>query len=522
MEEGSLFHSVRVWLGAGLAIFLVPVFAAAAFGLGLPAVPAAIGGAGLAAVVAGVLSRPLFLATGFAFATRRWLGVVAAIATIGAAGQVIPLTIFMTDSNRLEYSVKPGDHFRARHSCTSSYAEGARFASQGTTNVYDVALYKPRYIGTLQVDPYHYPPPFLLLPQGLRVVAPEFTQFRALWFGLQLALIIGGFVAASIWISGVAGATLLTGGALVLSLPGTLFALQQGNFQISAMPLAVLGFVLLLAGRFAAGAAILAWTAAAKIFPGILVVHLVAARQWRAVAWVAGTGIALLLLTLGVQGTRPAYDFVTHAMPQIADGSAFPQTELPGTAPVNWTVYGMTVRLRHLGLTSMTQGVGLTVASIYGILVIALAAFVGWCRSMRIDSPSRRLAILQTAVALVGLAAFRSPFAGAHYGAFSTLCLFALLAAGTSSYRDARLWLVGMVLYGVSVWIIPSPGTQPGAVWVWVSGALFLGTLSLNLWVAVRAYTSSGALTDDAGEAGEDATYIVPRRGAPAASAAPL
>jgi len=510
---------VRLSLTAGLSLFLAPPLASAGVGLGLPLAAAAITGVAVAIVLAAVLSRRLFLATGFAFATRRWLAVVAAIATLGSAAQAIPLTRFMADSNRVEYSMKPDDIFRTRHNCMSSYVEGARFASEGSVNIYEVARYQPRDLGNLQVDAYHYPPPFLLLPQGLRVVAPEFASFRALWFAIQLLLVVAAFVAAAIWISGVAGATLLVGGALVLALPGTLYALQQGNFQVSATPLAALGFALLLAGRLGSGAAILAWTSVAKIFPGILIVHLVTARRWRAIAWVVGIGIALLAITVAVQGTRPMQDFVTYEMPQIADGRAFPHTELPATSRVNWTIYGLTVRLRLLGADSMTQPVGLTIASVYGILVIALAALAGWRRPLRIDTPSGRLAVLQVAVALVGLASFRSPFAGAHYGAFSTLCLFALLAAGTSSYRDARLWMVGMVVYGLAVWSIPSPDVASTPPWLLGTGALFAVTVALNLWVALRAATRSESLP---GEAGEDATYIVPRRGAPAASAAPM
>lgn len=515
----SGLSSVRVWLAVGLGLFLVPAMAVGAFGLGFPALGAVVVGAMIAAVVAGLVSRRLFLATGFAFATRRWLAVTAAVGTIAAGAQIFPLTVFMTDSNRVEYSTQPSDPFRTRHCCMSSYAEGARFASDGSVNIYELALYQPRKLGTLQVDRYHYPPPFLLLPQSLRFVVPEFGAFRALWFAMQLLIIISGFVAAAIWIGGVAGATVLTGGALVLAMPGAVFSLQQGNFQISATPLGVAGFALLLAGRMGAGAGLLAWTAAAKIFPGILVVHLAAARRWRALAWLAGAGGVLLVLTIAMQGTRPLYDFVGTALPEMADGRAFPHAERPDTVANNWTVYGLTVRLRTLGVASLTQPAGLSIASIYGIVIIALAAFAGWRRPLRIDTPAGRLAVLQVAVALVGLASFRSPFAGASYGAFSTMCLLALVAAGTSSYRDARLWMVGLVVFGLSVSSIPSPAYAPTVRWLVISGVFMLVTVGLNLWVAVRASRASGSLPD---EAGEGATYMVPGPRAPAASAAPL
>src|SRR5918993_1552956 len=190
---------MRFWLGAGLALLLAPAMAAGAFSIGVPIGPAAAVGAMLAAVVAALVSRPLFLATGFTFAPRRWIAVAAVIGTVAAGAQLIPLTLFMMGSARVEHSMKPSDPFRVRHSCMSSYAEAARFASEGSVNIYELSLYQPRHIGPLQVDPYHYPPPFLLLPQGLRVVSPEFGEFRALWFALPLLLLILAFVAAAIW-----------------------------------------------------------------------------------------------------------------------------------------------------------------------------------------------------------------------------------------------------------------------------------------------------------------------------------
>ena len=503
----------------GLGVFLVPALGVGAFALGLPPLGAVIVGVMLSVVVAGPVSRRLFLATGFAFATRRWLAVTAAVGTIAAGAQLFPLTVFMTDSNRVEYSTQPSDPFRTRHCCMSSYAEGARFASERSVNIYELGHYQPRKLGTLQVDRYHYPPPFLLLPQTLRLVVPEFGPFRALWFAMQLLIIIAGFVAAAIWIGGVAGATVLTGGALVMAMPGVVFALQQGNFQTSATPLGVAGFALLLAGRMGAGSVLLAWTAAAKIFPGILVVHLAAARRWRALAWLAAAGVLLLALTIAMQGTRPLHDFIGTALPEMADGSAFPHAERPDTVANNWTVYGLTVRLRSLGVASLTQPVGLSIASMYGLAIIGLTVFAGWRRPLRIDTPVGRLALLQVAVALVGLASFRSPFAGSSYGTFSTLCLLALLAAGTSSYRDARLWILGLVLYGLTVSSIPSPAYVPTVMWLVISGVLLVITVGLNAWVAMRASRAAGTPPD---EAGESATYIVPRRGSPAASVAPM
>ena len=63
-------------------------------------------------------------------------------------------------------STVPGDRFRVEHCCLTAYGEAARVAVEGG-DVYDREFYWPggvrRRIGPLTVDPYHYPPPFLLV-----------------------------------------------------------------------------------------------------------------------------------------------------------------------------------------------------------------------------------------------------------------------------------------------------------------------------------------------------------------------
>ncbi len=53
---------------------------------------------------------------------------------------------------------------------------------------------------------YHYPPPFLLLPAAIRLVAPEFAATRAVWFMVQALLLAAALVMLSRWIGGVPGA----------------------------------------------------------------------------------------------------------------------------------------------------------------------------------------------------------------------------------------------------------------------------------------------------------------------------
>ena len=222
---------------------------------------------------------------------RIWLVVMLA-AAIAACVWNARLTVFMIDSGRVNCSFAPSDPFSTRHSCFSAYAEGARFAAAGDVNIYETGLYAPntkagvrRLIGgNLRVDPYHYPPPFLLAPAAIRLVAPEFAATRAVWFMMQSLLIAAALVMVSRWIGGVPGAWAAASGWLMLASPTVLLTLQAGNFQVTVYSLAMIALVLVSTGRELSGAAMLAYATVGKIVPGVLVLFLLTARRWRAAA----------------------------------------------------------------------------------------------------------------------------------------------------------------------------------------------------------------------------------------------
>jgi hypothetical protein len=476
---------------AAAFLWLTPVMAVAAGGLGLPLVPAlaigAIAAAAMATVASGAVHRRIGVG-GLPKVLALALALAAALAIVHFAR----MSVFIADANRTSYSIEPDDPFRRVHSCMSAYAESARFASEGGHNIYERSLYRQgenigRPIGPLRVDPFHYPPPFLLAPHAVRVVAPDFWDFRRIWFALQALTLAGAIVGLAAWIGGRGGAFALLGGTLVLAFPHTAATLQQGNFQITAVPLAAVAFVLLSAGRHALGGSVLAYAALAKIFPGILVVPLIAGRQWRRTAWVAGAAVVLLALTVLVDGVAPFRDFVSTALPEISSGAAFPQTENPAHSRVNWSAYGQTVRLRHLGATWLTQPRGLMLMQLYGIVVVALAAWVGWKRRFDVSRESERLALLQVTLALIGLASFRSPFVGAVYGTISTLWLMGLIAAGASAVRTQITWFAALVAIAWTIWIMPSPAGPPSTAWIWISGVLLTATMLVNLWAIASA-----------------------------------
>jgi alpha-1,2-mannosyltransferase len=480
------------WLFGTFLLWLIPVLAVGARGLHLSPVFAILVAVPIAAGIA--LPAARFVARAIQTSDRlpRIYYAAFLIAAITAIVRIASVSVFIADVRQIEFSVQPDDAFRRVHSCVSAYAESARLLAEGEPDVYHRDHYRPggndRVIGPLRVDPFHYPPPFLLLPQAIRTIAPEFWDFRRLWFTLQALVLGGSVVAIAAWIGGRQGAVALLGGTIMLAMPHAAATFQQGNFQITAVPLAAASFVLLLAGRSAAGGGLLAYAALAKIFPGILVVPLLAGRRWKPVAWVAGMGAVLLTLSLATQGTATFQAFIHTSLPEISSGSAFPQTESPAHSRVNWSAYGQTVRARVLGVSWLTQRRGLLAAELYGLLVAAFAAWAGWRARFSLSTTHGRLAVAQFAVALVSLASFRSPFVGAIYGVVATLWLMALLSATSTRYTSH--WMAGLLALGILTAIMPSPSQPPSTPWVLISGVLVFVCMGINAWgvgTAVRA-----------------------------------
>ncbi|MBA2258373.1 MAG: DUF2029 domain-containing protein [Acidobacteria bacterium] len=487
----------RLILGA-LFLWLTPVLAVGAGGLGFSVLTAVGAGAGVAALIATTASR--VLAVRFEAVVPPALTAVLVLAAAAAILRFGALSIFMADVTRAQFSVAPSDDFRRLHSCVSAYAESARFVADGHHNIYERTLYRPgnvpRELGPLRVDAFHYPPPFLLVPQAVRIVAPDFWDFRRIWFAFQAVTLAGVVVSIAGWIGGFPGVVALAGGVLLLAFPQAAHTFQQGNFQVTAVSLAALGFVLLMAGRHRTGGAALAYVSLAKIFPGVLVVPLLAARQWRRAASVAGCGAALVGLTILVQDVRPMRDFFSTALPEISSGAAFPQTETPQHSRVNWSAYGQTVRLRHLGVDWLTQPRGLAVAQVYGLLVVGMAVWAGWKRRFDLALSKERVFVVQLSLALLSLASFRSPFVGAGYGVLATLWLMALLAAGASTVPRSIAWLAALGALASAVATVPSPGRSGGPVWLWITGVLVFACMAINVWAVLHVVRNERGAVD--------------------------
>jgi alpha-1,2-mannosyltransferase len=496
---------MRIGVFIVAALWLTPVIAVGGVGLGMAPMTAVLCGAVIAGVLAWITSKPLARTLAVALVGRPVLTAAAILVAAVAITLIARESVFMADSTQPRYSLIPGDPWRVGHSCMSGYFEAARFVQAGSDNIYDRGLYQPRQIGALNVDSYHYPPPFLLVPQALRLITTDFFQLRALWFATQ-ALVLGSVVAAlGVWIGEVLGAYTLIGGLFFLSAPTVIYSLQMGNFQSTAMALGVLALICLVTRRILVGAFILAYAAISKIFPGLLVVYLLFARRWQAVGWTAGAGLILLALSIGVLGTQPMKDFVHYELPAISDGSAFPQSERLNVAQSNQSMYGLTVRVRHLGATWLDQRTGLRAASLYGLLILGLTAFAGWRSRINLTSPAGRALLVQTSLALMTLASFRSPFVGGPYGLVSTMWLLTLLVATAPTRLYSILWALAFGVCALGNLLTPSPTYPPTTFWLIASGAIVIAAMAMSVWVVVRPILGANppsSLGDDDNAAG--------------------
>lgn len=363
-------------------------------------------------------------------AAPRALRVVAAIALLVALVQLVRLTVFMADPSRTGFSQFPGSAWELKHSCLTAYHIAGAAAGEGR-NVFDPALYnapdddptrqrRAPMLGQFAIDVYEYPPPFLLLARALHVAAPDFLRLRLLWHGLTIALLLAATLAAARLLEPAAGTRALLLAPLFWLAPPTMSALQKGNVQVAIVSLCVLALALFRRRLFAAGGFLLAFTALAKLFPGMLVVYLLARKQWRAAAWTAGMGVAILAASLLDTGLAPYRAFLDH-LPGLLGGEAFPAFRNPTAMAVNLSVPGIAFKLKLLGV----PGMGFPAAKILGWIwtVVAIVLTVALARRTRDDRQ-----ILAWLAVLV-LATLRSPFLPQAYGAMPPLWLLTLLAA---------------------------------------------------------------------------------------------
>jgi hypothetical protein len=284
-----------------------------------------------------------------------------------------------------------------------------------------VGVRKPLTLGPFGIDVYEYPPPFLLLPRACMLLAPDFMRLRTLWFGLTVGVVLLAMVVVASSLGPAAGTRALLLSPLVWAALPTLSFLQKGNVQGLVVALSMLAMVLFERRRFAAGGALLAYATVSKLFPGLLVVYLLARRQWRALAWTVGASVLLALVALIDVGWQQYAGFASH-LPGLLGGEAFPAFRNSAAKAINYSVPGLVFKAELYGV----PGTGFLASKIVGWIwtMVILWLTVRIARRTLRDGEKPLVWI-----AVLILATLRSPFLPQAYAAFPPLWLLTLLAA---------------------------------------------------------------------------------------------
>jgi hypothetical protein len=305
-------------------------------------------------------------------------------------------------------------------------------------------------------------------------------------------LLVSALLWIALWIGGAEGRLAAAATVVVLAAPQTVFTLQIGNFQVTAICAAMMATALIASGRIGVGSSVLAFVTAGKIFPGVLGVYLSGARQWRAVLTTAVCGLVFTAVAGAAFGANDFSAFFGYELPRIVSGEAFPQAERPFTMVPNQSVYGLVTKVRSLGATGLDQAVTLQIAAAYGYLVIAVSLLLGLARARFAEpAPGRdRLEHAQLWLALLNLASFRSPFVGAGYGSVGTVWLLSLLIVGARTRARRALWVALTVCLFTFMRIVqgPVPGTVPTASAFAVSAAFDVLLLLTNFSVVGASF----------------------------------
>lgn len=413
---------------------------------------------------------------------------------VGAIGATGRLATFMVDETRTEHSIFAFDDFFVHHSCLSAHYQSARLQRAGVPNVYERTHFEgpngePRFVGSFVIDVFIYPPPFLLLSRLGLALSEDFAAWRAVWFGLEGAIVAGTILAVAIWVGGRIGrkAALLSP-VIWLSLP-LLLTLQHGNFQLVAIAGSMLAMLAFERERHAVGGALLAALVLSKIFPGILVLLLLFQRRWRDLVWTAGFGVVFLVIAFAVLGADPFRAMISYNLPRLSSGAALEtQFAHPDAIAANHAVYGVVQKLSLLGVPGMTQGTAVAVSWLYTGVLIAFAALGARASSDRLPRGLVWLTLLH-------LASLRSPFTPDVYAQFPLLWISVLVLAGLEWQGGRPLAMVGLIL--LANLIVPTVPLMPVSALLGIT--LAYQALFLVFCIGVLVTQSSRAPTNTHG-----------------------
>lgn len=331
-----------------------------------------------------------------------------------AAAAVVRLVGFAFFPGFTAFATLPVSEDHTRHACFSAYYLAVDRAARGEP-VYPPEAYTQAEgaiggipVESVNVDAFVYPP--LFLPTMEPFAGLDFGLARGLWMLANL-LVLGACLWSVVrWVGGTPGASLLRWIPTLLLTMSVQSQLQFGNAHLLVVAAALWGMERIERGRVVSGGALLAWSIGAKLFPGVLVVYLLARRRWAAIGWTAAWGAALVGATVVMYGMAPIGEFVTYHVPRLSSGEAFGwMFEKAEAAAINVSPYGIPVKLAALGVIDDPRPAARVINGIWlvGVLVVS---WVAGRRAQDDDSPLSRLGAIQLAALLLVLGSLQTPF----------------------------------------------------------------------------------------------------------------
>jgi hypothetical protein len=417
--------------------------------------------------------------------SRRWVCAAWLLISILALAQTARVSAFMLDPAARQHSLFPGDPWYLAHSCLTAYAESARLAGQGEANIYASEHYFDRKLGSFNVDAYHYPPPFLLLPLALEALgSDDYPHLRMRWFALSaltLLLAMGAVAAALEPVSRRRAIAAIP--AVWISMPVQV-GFQLSNVQLLLVAVSALSWVAFRRWR-PLGGALLALATVAKIFPGVLGLDLLLARRWKDALSTAAFGLILCGTIYAVVGPAPFRAFIDYEIPRLSSGEAFARPFSRDFAVAqNVSAFGIPLKLQKLGVPGMTFATGRLFSFFYGLTIVGLALWASRRTGVRSAALEGSHATREISVwlALISLGALASPFAPAGYVLASVVWLAALDRENFSPAFAAFVWLATSVPF-----LLPREGDFLVRALTYLPAQLFaLGVPVYVLWRAGR------------------------------------
>lgn len=431
-------------------------------------------------------------------ATRRvprGVAVLALMATAILGVQLARMSVYMVDSAATGWSVMPWNEFGTLHNCFTGYWAAARDIDTAP-NVWGVDFNTspgptpgsrvPKRLGPFAIDQYEYTPTFLIVPRALMWLIPDFGLARAVWYILNLAIVVIAIMAIARRLEPAIGPAVVWLTPLILVPLSIVVTFQSGNVQLACIAGSMLAMLWLERARdapsaillYAAGGLLLAYMTVSKLYPGMLVVYLLCRGDWRAVVWTAAAGVVFVLIGLGDLGLPAHLAFFDH-LPHLLSGETFPNLRNPNGISANMSVPGLVRKLSIYGLPWSSFDAMRVVGWIYTVVVLAIVAHLARARRAMALEPIVWLVILL-------LATLRSPVLPV-YGIFPAVWLLTIVLA-------AR-WDSPVIRWLLLAWFVPLALVTPAwTLWppavhaivtaiVLTAGSIVLaaGALRLNL-----------------------------------------